>query len=100
MSKHAPTNLRTQPVHLDKRSALPPSAVDRGDPASASNHEGHMAADEQDRLLTTAELCERWQVSGKTISRLVAKDALRSVKIGRQNRFRMSDVLNYEKRRP
>jgi excisionase family DNA binding protein len=58
------------------------------------------ARDGPDRLLTTGEIAERWRVSPKTVRRLVAKGVLRSVRIGRQIRFRLADVVSLEQRRP
>jgi excisionase family DNA binding protein len=50
------------------------------------------------RLLDMDEVAQRWGVSARTVARLVKKGRLRAVRIGRQVRFRLEDVLAYENR--
>lgn len=54
-------------------------------------------ADDSERLLTREELAAYWRVSPKTVSRINKKD-LPVVRIGKQVRYRPSDVSAYERR--
>jgi excisionase family DNA binding protein len=51
-----------------------------------------------ERLLTKAELAERWQVSEKTVDRHIRRYGLPHIKIGRQTRFSFTDILQHEKK--
>lgn len=51
---------------------------------------------EVERLLTLQEVAERWQVSTKTIQRLIAAGRLHPVRIGRKIRLHPSDIKKYE----
>ena len=57
-----------------------------------------MEADNPGQLMTNEELADRWQVSEKTIERRIRKDGLPCIRIGRQIRFRLADILAYEKK--
>lgn len=54
-------------------------------------------ATDETRLLTLAELAQRWSVSTRTVQRLAKRGALRFLRIGRQLRFRLEDVVAYER---
>ena len=54
--------------------------------------------DDLERLLTKKEVAGRWQVSEKTVERRMRKDGLPYIRIGRQIRFRLSDILAWEKK--
>lgn len=47
-------------------------------------------------LLDLRDLEARWRVSKRKVQREIAAGRLRCVRIGRQLRFRMADVLLYE----
>ena len=49
------------------------------------------------RLKTKAELAERWDVSERTVQRLVDSGSLGAIRIGRQLRFSPEDVAQYER---
>jgi excisionase family DNA binding protein len=51
-----------------------------------------------ERFLSSDELADRWQVSTRTVKRLVDRRQIHFVRIGRQIRFKLSDVLAYEKK--
>jgi len=71
--------------------ALMPAASTR---PTASAFSQHGAA----RHLTSAQLAERWGVSVRTVQRLTKAGELRCVRIGRQIRFRLEDILAYERK--
>jgi len=52
-----------------------------------------------DKLLTPRELASRWKVAPKTIYQKISNgdDMPRSLKLGSRRRFRLSDVLIWEK---
>lgn len=50
----------------------------------------------EERLLTVDDVADRWRVSAKTVQRLVNQGKLASVRIGRQIRLRLVDVMTYE----
>jgi excisionase family DNA binding protein len=54
--------------------------------------------EDSDRLLTTDDLEDRWQVCARTIKRLVDRKELPCIRIGKQLRFKLSDVLAFEKK--
>lgn len=54
---------------------------------------------EVERLLTLQDVAERWQVSTKTIQRLIAAGRLRPVHIGRNIRLHPSEIKKYESHR-
>ena len=49
------------------------------------------------RLLTAAELAERWQLPAHTIYRLAREGKLPHVKIGRYRRFRLDAIEQFER---
>lgn len=49
-----------------------------------------------EKLLTVAEVAERWRVSKMTVYRMVHSGALRSMKVGRSFRIPASAVFEYE----
>ena len=51
---------------------------------------------EELRLLTRAQLATRWQVSKETIKRREKAGVLPVLKLGRDARYRLSDVLRLE----
>lgn len=51
-----------------------------------------------DPLLTLDQTAERWQVSPRTVMRLIKDRKIKSVKIGKQIRLRLSDIIKYENR--
>ena len=55
-------------------------------------------AGDPERLMTKSELADRWRVSEKTIDRHMRKNGLLHIRIGRQIRFRLSDILAHEKK--
>jgi DNA-binding XRE family transcriptional regulator len=52
---------------------------------------------EELRLLTRAKLAERWSVSRETIKRREKDGTLPVLKLGRDARYRLSDVLRLER---
>ncbi len=48
-----------------------------------------------EKLLTVAEVAEYLQVSTKTISRFIKAKKIRAFKIGKDWRFKMSDIEEY-----
>jgi DNA-binding XRE family transcriptional regulator len=52
---------------------------------------------EEGRLLTRAQLAERWSVSRETIKRREKDGTLPVLKLGRDARYRLSDVLRLER---
>jgi hypothetical protein len=52
---------------------------------------------EELRLLTRAQLAERWSVSRETIKRREKAGILPVLKLGRDARYRLSDVLRLER---
>jgi excisionase family DNA binding protein len=54
--------------------------------------------DNPEQLMTKKEVAQRWQTSAKTVERRSRKDGLPYIQIGRQIRFRLADVLAYEKK--
>jgi hypothetical protein len=50
-----------------------------------------------DLLLTRREVAERWRQSTETIKRRERAGALQALKLGRGVRYRLSDVLAFEK---
>ena len=50
-----------------------------------------------DSLLTRRELADRWRQSTETIKRRERAGLLHALKLGRGVRYRLSDVLAYEK---
>jgi excisionase family DNA binding protein len=55
-------------------------------------------AGDLERLMTKGELADRWRVSEKTIDRHIRNNGLPHIRIGRQIRFRLSDILAHEKK--
>jgi excisionase family DNA binding protein len=51
-----------------------------------------------DKLLTIAEVAERWRVSKMTVYRLVHSGALRSIQIGHSYRIPVGAVFEYEEK--
>ncbi len=56
-----------------------------------------MSKTPSERLLTTAEVADRLQVSLRTVRRLAAVGTLRPVRIGRSVRFHPRDVRDVER---
>ena len=54
--------------------------------------------DQPERLLTVREVAERWQVSERTVVRLIDAGELKASHIGRQRRVPPDEVRKYEKR--
>jgi hypothetical protein len=52
---------------------------------------------EQIEMLTRNELAGRWRVSTETLKRRERAKLLRALKIGRGIRYRLSDILEFEK---
>lgn len=52
-----------------------------------------------ERLLSSSDLADRWQISERTVKRLVDSGEVHCVRVGRQIRFKLADVLAYEKKR-
>lgn len=52
-----------------------------------------------ERLLSLGDLAERWQVSTRTIVRMTDRREIHFIRVGKQIRFKLSDVLAYEKKR-
>jgi excisionase family DNA binding protein len=50
-----------------------------------------------DRLLTAAEVAERWQVPTSQVYRLARDGRLPSVAIGRYRRWRLADLAEFER---
>ena len=55
--------------------------------------------DTPERLLSLDDLADRWQVSTRTIKRLLDDGEIHCVRVGRQIRFKLADILAYEKKR-
>jgi len=55
--------------------------------------------DVPERFLSSEDLADRWLVSIRTIKRLVDKREIHFIRVGRQIRFKISDILDYEKKR-
>ncbi len=55
--------------------------------------------DAPERLFSSDDLAERWQVSTRTVKRLVDKGEIHCIRVGSQIRFRLADILAYEKKR-
>jgi hypothetical protein len=53
--------------------------------------------EEREQLLTRRDLAERWRVSGETLKRRERAGLLRALKIGRGVRYRLGDILAFEK---
>ena len=51
-----------------------------------------------ERFLSLDDLAARWQVSTRTVKRLADKREIHFVRVGRQIRFKLTDVLAYEKK--
>ena len=51
------------------------------------------------KLLTRAELAERWQVTPRHIRTLVHAGELKEVRLGAALRYRLSDVERYEEQK-
>ena len=51
---------------------------------------------EEGQLLTRRQLCERWQVSRELIKRREKSGDLPVLKLGRDARYRLSDILRIE----
>jgi len=52
-----------------------------------------------ERLLSSVDLADRWQVSTRTIKRMTARREIHFIRVGKQIRFKLADVLAYEKKR-
>ena len=50
-----------------------------------------------ERLLSSVDLADRWQVSTRTIKRMTARREIHFIRVGKQIRFKLADVLAYEK---
>lgn len=51
-------------------------------------------------FMTTGELAARWRLHRNSILRMVRRDSqLRAVQFGNKNRYRIEDVLRYERER-
>ena len=55
--------------------------------------------DTNERLLSSNDLADRWQVSPRTVKRLVGSGKIHCVRVGRQLRFKLADILAYEKKK-
>jgi hypothetical protein len=53
--------------------------------------------DTSDLLLTRREVAERWRQSTETIKRRERAGVLRALKLGRGVRYRLADVVAFEK---
>ena len=53
--------------------------------------------DSRDPLLTRREIANRWRQSTETIKRRERAGFLRALKLGRNVRYRLSDVLEFER---
>ena len=51
----------------------------------------------EDRLLTTSQVADRWQVHAESVRRLTRSGDLPAIKIGSHNRYRLADVLEFER---
>ena len=51
------------------------------------------------RLLSLGDLAGRWQVSTRTIMRITERGELHFLRVGKKIRFKLADVLAYEKKR-
>ena len=51
-----------------------------------------------ERLLSSKDLAAHWQVSTRTIKRMMDSGQIHFVRIGNQIRFRLGDILAYEKK--
>jgi excisionase family DNA binding protein len=51
-----------------------------------------------ERLLSLGDLAERWRVSTRTIVRMTDRREIHSIRVGKQIRFKLSDILAYEKK--
>jgi excisionase family DNA binding protein len=58
------------------------------------NTRGHIAGP---AYFTIAQIAERWQVSTKTVRRMIIHNALKIHRIGNQIRVSADDLLTYEK---
>ena len=52
--------------------------------------------DKAEQLMTRAELATRWKVSVKTIDREIRRHLVPYIRVGRQIRFKLADILAYE----
>ena len=52
-----------------------------------------------ERLLSVKDLAARWQVSTRTIKRMMDSGQIHFMRVGKQIRFRLDDILAYEKKR-
>jgi excisionase family DNA binding protein len=52
-----------------------------------------------ERLLSSVDLADRWQVSTRTIKRMTDRREIHFIRVGKQIRFKLADVLAYEKKR-
>ena len=51
-----------------------------------------------ERMLSSDDLADRWQVSTRTIKRMTDRREIHFIRIGKQMRFMLSDVLAYERK--
>ena len=49
------------------------------------------------RFLTVPELAARWRISDRTVQRLIKRGALPHLRIGRQVRLGLDDILAFER---
>ena len=53
---------------------------------------------EAEKYYTTEELSKYWQVSPRTITRMIKKQELHALRVGRQFRIKGESILEYEVR--
>ena len=65
--------------------------------SNSTSRERPLATGDDQPFLTSGQVAERWKVSKRTVERLAKQGELRRLCIGRQVRFRMEDIIAYEK---
>lgn len=60
-------------------------------------HAARSPAPAAPRLVSLAELADRWRVSPRTVQRLVGAGRLTAIRIGRQLRFSVSEIERHER---
>ena len=67
--------------------------------SNQSSRAHSVAADDPHPFLTPRQVAHRWLVCKRTVERMIRDRALPHVRIGRQIRVRLADVIAYEKTR-
>jgi len=54
--------------------------------------------EDSSQLMTLRDVARRWKTSERTVQRIVATGTLPYIRVGRQLRFRLEDVEDWERR--